>query len=263
MPDNDKDPKVAVKSKTGASLLPAIREQFKFIQDYTNSPKYKERLTKMVNAERNLQGAINPNARFTNEVMSGSRVNTPTPQVVQNVVDMNNQNLTDIGQGNISVIGESLGTNVAGGFDSSMGDARLVEDLTRANPSVPAHEFSHGANDGRQPYSPAFDEKYLKKVFIPATNSRFQGEVQKPTEVKARLDAIRYLGSKKGIYDAGKSDFTPADYDKMIQDKEIKNDYNFKQILDQLPSDRKKTGFIWLMNNIAKVKGDDADSNMA
>jgi len=253
MPDNDKDPKVAVKSKTGASLLPAIREQFKFIQDYTNSPKYKERLTKMVNAERNLQGAINPNARFTNEVMSGSRVNTPTPQVVQNVVDMNNQNLTDIGQGNISVIGESLGRDVAGGFDSSIGDVRLVEDLTRANPSVPAHEFSHGANDGRQPYSPAFDEKYLKKVFIPATNSRFQGEVQKPTEVKARLDAIRYLGSQTGLYDAGKKDFTPADFEKLKSNKKISNDYNFKQIIDQLPKDRQKTGFIWLMNNIAKI----------
>lgn len=206
----------------------------------------------MVNTERNLQQPINPQP-FANEVFAGSKTNDPTASVVNQVVASNNQALGGLANGNISVGDVDLGNNVAGGYDSAYNDIRLRNDLVQQNPTVPVHELSHGQNDGKQPYSPEFDEKYLRKVFIPPTNSRFEGEVQKPTEVKARLDAIRYLGSKKGIYDAGKSDFTPADYDKMIQDKEIKNDYNFKQILDQLPSDRKKTGFIWLMNNIAKI----------
>ena len=117
--------------------------------------------------------------------------------------------------------------------------------------------------EGRtEPYSPAFDEKYLKKIFIPPTNSRFEGEVQKPTEVKARLDAIRYLGAKKGIFDAGKTDFTPQDFRKLMKDKEISNDYNFKQILDQLPKDRQEKGFVWLMNEIASNNQPSANEDL-
>ncbi len=262
MPD-DKNPKIVTKgaSPMVSDLLPEIRSQFQFVKDYASSPKYKERLSKMVNAERNLQQPLSAQP-FVNEVMSGSRTDAPTDVVVSDIMNNNGQRLNALSQGKISISDTDLGRNTAGGYDSSYKDVRLNEDLTRANPTVPAHEFSHAINNGQQPYSPAFDEKYLKKIFIPPTNSRFEGEVQKPTEVKARLDAIRYLGAKKGIFDAGKTDFTPQDFRKLMKDKEISNDYNFKQILDQLPKDRQEKGFVWLMNEIASNNQPSANEDL-
>lgn len=256
----DKDPKI-VASKTATSLLPEIKKQYAFIQEYANSPKYKERLAKMTNTERNLQNPIN-HEKFANEVLAGYQTNVPTSAVVNNVVNDNNNALQAVGD-KISVGDVDLGTNVGGGYDSAYNDVRLREDLVRDNPTIPAHEFSHAMNDGKQPYSPAFDDKYLRKVFIPPTNSRFEGEVQKPTEVKARLDAVRYLGSKTGLFDAGKENFTPGDFRRLMKNKEVRDDYNFKQILSQLPKDRQETGFVWLMNNIAKVDQPSVTDDMA
>jgi hypothetical protein len=155
--------------------------------------------------------------------------------------------------GNIKVGDINLGNNVAGGYDSSYNDVRFNSNLLGQNPTVPAHEFSHAANDGVQPYSDAFKSKYVDKYMIPASNSMYEPEVQKPTEVKARLDAIRGLASKKGIYDAGKETFTKEHLDKLKDDPEFKKDFNFNQLRDQLQKDYKDNGFIWLMNNIAKA----------
>lgn len=257
MPDPKVDPPVK-----RSSLLPEIQKQFQFIKDYMASPKYQERLTKMVNTEKMLQNPAAPE-RLAAEQMSAYQTNTPTPQVVQGIQQQNLQNLADLQQpGKIQVGDINLGKNVAGGYDSSYDDVRFNEGLVQQNPSVPAHEFSHAATGGQQPYSKAFEDMYTKKIFISPRNSKFEGEVQKPTEVKARLDAIRYLGSQKGLFDAGKSDFTDKDWQKILNNKEIKNDFNFKQIYDQLPEGRKKVGFIWLMNNIAKLDTPSENENL-
>jgi len=265
MPDEDKKPVVKVDTtkatKVGVSLLPEIRKQFEFIRDYTNSDKYKERLGRMVNTERMLQNTTNP-GRFNNEVMAQSQTTDPTNQVVDKVLAANNESLGRIA-GKTSVGDVDLGRSVAGAYDSSIGDIRLREDLVANQaPTTMAHETSHGLNDSRQPYSPAFDERYLRKIFIPPTNSRFEGEIQKPTEVKARLDAVRYLGNKYGIFDAGKTNFTGKDYDNLLKNKEVREDINFKQIISQFPQDRKKANYIWLMNNIAKTGDDFPNENV-
>lgn len=236
-----------------STLLPEIQKQFQFLKDYTASPKYQERLAKMVNTEKMLQAAVAPE-RIAAEQMSAYQTNTPTPQVVSGIQQFNQQALNDLqAPGKIQVGDIDLGRNVAGGYDSSYDDVRMNEALVKLNPTVPVHEFSHASTGGQQPYSKKFEDMYTKKIFIPPTNSRFSGEVQKPTEVKARLDAIRYLGTKKGLFDAGKTDFTEKDWNKIINDNDIKNDFNFKQIVDQLPKDKKRVGFMWLMNNIAKL----------
>jgi len=257
MPDPKKvDPPVRV------SLMPEIQKQFQFIKDYTASPKYQERLAKMVNTEKMLQNAVVPE-RIAAEQMSAYKTNTPTPQVVSGIQQFNQQALNDLQQpGKIQVGDIDLGKNVAGGYDSAYDDVRLNETLVGQNPTVPVHEFSHASTGGQQPYSPAFKETYLNKIFIRPGDSKFEGEVQKPTEVKARLDAVRYLGSEKKLFDAGKSNFTEKDWDKIIRDKDIRNDFNFKQIYDQLPEGKKKVGFIWLMNNIAKVQEPTSNNNL-
>lgn len=250
MPDGNKiDPP----KKRVSKLMPEIQKQFQFLKDYTASPKYQERLTKMVNTEKILQNAMVPE-RLAAEQMSAFKTNTPTAQVVSGIQQYNQQSLAGLQQpGKIQVGDIDLGRNVAGGFDSAHDDVRMNEALVAQNPTVPVHEFSHASTGGQQPYSKKFQDTYLNKIFIRPGNSKFEGEVQKPTEVKARLDAIRYLGAKKGLFDAGKTDFTEKDWNKIINDKEIKNDFNFKQIVDQLPENKKRVGFTWLMNNIAKI----------
>lgn len=249
MPDGKKvDP-----AKRVSKLLPEIQKQFQFLKDYTASPKYQERLTRMVNTEKMLQNTAMPE-RLAAEQMSRYKTNTPTSEVVAGIQQYNQQALDDLQQpGKIEVGDIDLGKNVAGGYDSAYKDVRLNEELVGQNPTVPVHEFSHASTGGQQPYSKKFEEEYVNKIFIKPTNSMFSGEVQKPTEVKARLDAIRYLGAQKGLFDAGKESFTEKDWNKIINDKDIKNDFNFKQLMDQLPKDKKKVGFTWLMNNIAKV----------
>lgn len=257
MPDNKKEEpasKVSIKTtKSGASLLPEIQKQFDFLQSYVNSPKYKERLGKMINTEKSLQQTATPQP-FASEVLLPYKTNVPTGQVVQGVTSNLNQNLANLANNKIEVGNFNLGTNIAGGYDSAYKDIRLREDLLKQNPTVPVHELSHGALGGSQPYSPAYARQILSKIFIPPTNSKFEGEVQKPTEVKARLDAVRYLGSKHGLIDPGKTDFTIEDFRKLKQNKDIRNDFNFKQLLDQLPKGKEESGMVWLMNNIAKTK---------
>lgn len=259
MPDGKVDP---VKKRV-SPLMPQIQKQFQYLKDYTASPKYQERLTKMVNTEKMLQSAVVPE-RLAAEQMSQYKTNTPTSQVVSGIQQSNQQALDALQQpGKIEVGDIDLGKNVAGGYDSAYDDVRLNEALVTQNPTVPVHEFSHASTGGQQPYSSKFQQEYLNKVFIPPTNSKFEGEVQKPTEVKARLDAIRFLGAEKGLFDAGKTDFTEADWKKLLNDKDIQKDFNFKQIYDQLPEGRKKTGFMWLMNNIAMVDGPSQTENLA
>lgn len=250
MPDGKKvDPPVKRVSK----LMPEIQKQFQFLKEYTASPKYQERLTKMVNTEKQLQNSLT-NDRLAAEQMHAYRTNTPTADVVSGIQQFNQKALNSLQQPGKIVVGDiDLGRNVAGGYDSAYDDVRMNEALVAQNPTVPVHEFSHASTGGQQPYSKKFEDMYTKKIFITPKNSNYSGEVQKPTEVKARLDAIRYLGAQKGLFDASKTDFTERDWNNLIKDKDIKNDFNFKQIVDQLPDNKKKVGFVWLMNNIAKV----------
>ena len=257
MPDGPSKFKKAVVNpgtdKPGNVGANSIINQFDFARSYVNSPMYAQRLAKMVNTERGLPGSVNAAGGFTSELLNGYKSAQPVNYVASNIIKGNNQNLDAVAD-KISITNDSLGKNVAGGYDSSFNDVRFNAPLLSQNPTVPGHEFSHAVNDGVAPYSEQFKSKLVDNFMVPASNSMFEGEVQKPTEVKARLDAVRGLAAKKGLYDARKENFTKEHLDKLRKDPEVKNDFNFKQLQDQLKKEKKDDGFIWLMNNIAQNK---------
>jgi hypothetical protein len=84
--------------------------------------------------------------------------------------------------------------------------------------------------------------------------------IQRPTEIKARLDAIRYLAMKKGIYNPMTQDIDEKGLKKLMSDKDITSDINYKDILGQLKDEYKVNGLKWLLNNIAKNDNKDQQS---
>lgn len=244
-----RDPKGTVDQAT----INGIKSQFDYIREYVNSKKHKERLSRIVNTERNLQNSANPTQRFNSELLSEFNTGARTPEIINSLVNSNNSNLNDVSN-KISVAPYDLGRNIAGVYDSSIGDVRLNNTLIKENPTVPVHEFSHSALDGNSPFSTQFRDKYISPLFKQPGTPGWDPTVHKPSELKARVDAVRFLMKKNGIVDSGTSDITTEHINKLKSIKGIENDFNYKQINDQLKEDKKSNNLLWLLNNIAKVE---------
>lgn len=249
--------KPVVKGSADPEVVGGIKSQFEYMRDYINSPKYKERLYKIVNTERNIQNSMNPATRFNSELLSSYNVGIKTPEIINSLVVGNNSNLDSISN-RIDVGPHDLGRNVAGVFDSSIGDVRLNDDLLKGNPTVPVHEFSHGTLNGNAPFSTQLRDKYVSPLLISPGTPGWDPTVANPAELKARVDAVRFLMKKNGIVDPGASNITPEHINKLRDIKGIKNDFNYKQLDDQLKGDKKTSGLLWLLNNIAKAKTQDS-----
>jgi hypothetical protein len=118
-----------------------------------------------------------------------------------------------------------------------------------------AHEYSHpgtsnydikGANRFND-----YDQRNLRgrNQNLPYTPSHDK----KPTEVKADMDAYRYLLKKEGIYDAGTQDFTKEHLDKSRK----------TFVKSRLNDGFSDENLIWLMNNIANTNKNNGNVNMA
>jgi len=64
------------------------------------------------------------------------------------------------------------------------------------------------------------------------------------------MQPLRYLMQKEGLYNAGTQDFTKEDLEKAKQNKTIKNNVHFQNLMENVNSDE---GFIELMNNVAST----------
>ena len=72
----------------------------------------------------------------------------------------------------------------------------------------------------------------------------------RPTEYLGRMQPLRYLMQQEGLYDAGTQDFTKEDLEKAKQNKTIKNNQHFQDLMKNVNSDE---DFIELMNKVASV----------
>lgn len=140
--------------------------------------------------------------------------------------------------------------------------------------TIPAHEFGHLVDDGGYRIPDATINKIFKYTIDKMTDSELRNFHQAtryttgdyedrkvfdyysdPTEFINRIQPIRYMLNKLGIYDARKRAFTEADYNKMINSPAIKNNEHYKDVFDALkgsPAEKKKN-FIDIMNSIAEV----------
>ena len=81
----------------------------------------------------------------------------------------------------------------------------------------------------------------------------------RPTEYLGRMQPLRYLMQQEGLYDAGTQDFTKEDLENAKQNKTIKNNQHFQDLMENVKSDE---DFIELMNKVASVNQKDNSRTM-
>ena len=126
--------------------------------------------------------------------------------------------------------------------------------------TTPLHEWSHAADDGgnRIPQSTTdFMLSRMKENTLDIPKDKYYYTM--PTEYLGRMQPLRYLMEQEGLYDAGKQDFTKEDLEKAKQNKTIKNNVHFENLMDNVKSDE---DFIELMNNVASADNMESSANI-
>ena len=228
-------------------------EQYKWFKDYMQSPKYVERLQKEF-----------PNY---NKDQIGKEVKSRLENVMQTPVGFlpRSSNIsTGVGgtQGVYNADEYPGAIMLRPEYSASTSDALFKPGnyLSGYN-TIPLHEWSHAADDGgnRMP-QPTTDLMLSKMKENPLGISKDKYYYTKPTEYLGRMQPLRYLMQKEGLYDAGTQDFTKEDLEKAKQNKTIKNNVHFQELMKNVKSDE---GFIELMNNIASVDNSRSEYPMA
>lgn len=138
--------------------------------------------------------------------------------------------------------------------------------------TIPAHEFGHKVDDGgfRIPKSTVEKiYKYTKGGNQDYPNRKINNKIfdyeSTPSEFINRIQPIRYLLNKQGIYDARTEEFTKDDYNKMIKDPTIKQNVHYQDVFNSLKGSEKEKmeNFIDLMNTIASNQKDGSISKLA
>ena len=127
--------------------------------------------------------------------------------------------------------------------------------------TIPVHEFSHQSTDGnalllkntKKEISLLVNKDTGSYTFYTSFKDKESGilysYLDDPTEVKARIDALRYLLNRYNIYNAGTEKFKEKHLKKLIRIKEIRNDSSVMEVFEQILKNKKS--LFWLMNNIA------------
>jgi hypothetical protein len=127
---------------------------------------------------------------------------------------------------------------------------------------IPAHEYSHAVDDGgaRIPDNTIDKIAKLTKPYdgVPFWRKgegghEFEYNAQ-PSEFVARMQAVRYMLAKKGIYDATREEFTEQHFNKMMADPAVKADTHLEDLLKVIKGTGREQmrNFVELMNTIAK-----------
>jgi hypothetical protein len=123
--------------------------------------------------------------------------------------------------------------------------------------TMPVHEFSHSSTTN-DPFSYKYSQAYLQgdKGIMKGRNWMDDlHSTRSPTELKARIDVIRFLAKKNKIWDAGTTDITDEQLEKLMNHPNIRGNDAMGDVLRAIGKDKnQKKNFKWLLNNIAKNK---------
>lgn len=219
-----------------------------WLSNYMDSPMYKQRLANFSAPVPSTQGMLNTPIVYKDGGMSGYEQYSNGKDAInidnKEIADLKNRfgrtdNPNDIlahelshrsrmvtpkeaefiGSKNISTVGEPL-----------FGMWKTDRDI---------HGSSGNYNDYMNPHKDGWDDQYHD---------------YRPYENKADLDALRFMMYKKGIYDTSKRAMTIDDFNKAMQDKDIKNSLMFNRLLEQF-----KPGDIVNLNNVIASNHDTSD----
>lgn len=200
-----------------------------FLADYMSSPIYKQRLANFgITDKPDVQSLLNTNIISQPGYGSGHYSPLLSNEMLQNKDGFNANGL-------------NLKPNIPNINIDRNEIKRLKKNFgyTEQPDNVLAHELSHQSRDlgtGEQ-------------IIINSLNKNkdINQHDDAPNEIKADLDALRFMMYKKGIYDTSKRDMTQDDFNKVSQDPEIKKSLIFNRLLKRFkPSD-----LIQLNNSIA------------
>ena len=239
-------------AQEGAGVNKEGVKQYKWFKNYMRSPKYVERLKKEF-------------PDYTDKQI-GQEVKSRLENVMQTRVGFLPRS-SDISTGVGGVQGVYNADEYPGAimlrpeYSASTSDVLFEPGnyLSGYN-TIPLHEWSHAADDGGNRMPQSTTDLMLSKMKensldIPKDKYYYT----RPTEYLGRMQPLRYLMEQEGLYDAGTQDFTKEDLEKAKQNKTIKNNVHFQNLMDNVNSDE---DFIELMNTVASVNQKDNSRTM-
>jgi hypothetical protein len=128
--------------------------------------------------------------------------------------------------------------------------------------TTPTHEYGHIIDDGGSRIPTATKQKIFNYTIRNTSSPSYKSDGMTfdykttPTEFINRLQSVRYLLNKTKIYNASTNQFTEKEYNMMINNPTINNNYNYQDVMNKLKGNAndKKKYFIDLMNTTASIK---------
>jgi len=253
--------------QTGGS----VEEQRTWLRNYLSSPKYKERLSKELldqpqsyinnEIESRIKNLDRAKIKYVSSIgskpgyIAGMYVPRDFKPFEEDLNSYKGPNISDrnFWPGNIYL---EKGTSQIPGYETT-----------------PLHEMGHAVDNGgsriaistRNLVDRNTQSDILGDTTIDTVTGNKYGYLDNPTEFINRLQPIRYLLDKEGIYKAGSQDFDDNYFDKMMQNENIQRNSHFKDVMETLngkTDKEKKKQFIMMMNSIASNSGELSDRSM-
>ena len=239
-------------AQEGAGVNKEGVKQYKWFKNYMRSPKYKERLKKEFPDYSDNQIGQEVKSRLENVMQTRVGFLPRSSDISTGVGGVQGVYNADEYPGAIMLRPE---------YSSSTSDVLFEPDnyLSGYN-TIPLHEWSHAADDGGNRIPQSTTDLMLSKMKensldIPKDKYYYT----RPTEYLGRMQPLRYLMEQEGLYDAGTQDFTKEDLEKAKQNKTIKNNVHFQDLMKNVNSDE---DFIELMNTVASLNQKDNSRTM-
>ena len=211
------------------------KDRINYYREYINSPKYKERI-------------FNAQNESTGKSMSKGILD----KLTQTTIDKSNDAINTV---NIFPIDPKDKVNTHKFIDGIYGAyspmAHTIFHKKTDRPimgEVIIHELSHASSLGNK-LIPPYTQTTVPELVGQKRNS-YYGD---PTEIKARFDSLRFYAKQKGLYDAGKEDFTKKHLDKILNDPFMNKQYFMKEIKEKYL--KNPSNFIKAMNIMADSGG--------
>ena len=234
-------------AQEGAGVNKEGVKQYKWFKNYMRSPKYVERLKKEFPDYTDKQIGQEVKSRLENVMQTRVGFLPFSSDISPSLGSLQGVYNTDEYPGAIMLRPEySASTS-----DEIFEPGHYLGGYT----TIPLHEWSHAADDGGNRIPQSTTDLMLSKMkenILGLPKDKYY--YTKPTEYLGRMQPLRYLMQKEGLYDAGTQDFTKEDLEKAKQNKTIKNNVHFQNLMENVKSDE---DFIELMNKVASVNQKD------
>lgn len=246
--------------------LVSVVPQKQFYSQYMDSPIYQQRLSNFgITDKPNIKNVVN--ARMIEKNGPGS---SALNVELSNDVDSKKAGFPVVkGKSNINIDRSQVpAINKQYGVDAKLSDilaheiSHISRDLTPKEEEFIASKNKIRAESNLfkefKKQGEIYDSKTLKPLgFSDYINTMYtpsqMGHDASPREIKADLDALRYILWKKGIYDTSKRDMTLDDLKKAVNDNDIKNSVEYKRLKDRFSA----KDIIDLNNTIASISHPD------